>query len=114
MTANDLILIDRGYKRYNPDPRIHRYMSDMFQKRFDDDVGKKYFITVYKYPETIAPNGQLIPEAYECELYLESLNNNCPVQILFYSGWTIEQVEERAEEIFQTGKYDYYERWDEC
>ena len=35
-------LLSRGYREFKPGPFDGEYVEKMFQKRFDDDVGKKY------------------------------------------------------------------------
>ena len=45
MTDNDII--DSGYKECSMP--IIKHASRFFQKRFDDNIGKKYFIDIYRY-----------------------------------------------------------------
>ena len=52
MMVNNQMLLERGYTRYDPDPCIHLYISDLFQKRFDDDIGVKCI------PDECKPEGQ--------------------------------------------------------
>ena len=54
MTPDDWIAA--GYKRYEVRNKQMNKLADfLLQKRFDDDVGKKYFITVYCYDRTKYP-----------------------------------------------------------
>ena len=54
MTPDDWIAA--GYKRYEVRNKQTNKLADfLLQKRFDDDVGKKYFITVYCYDRTKYP-----------------------------------------------------------
>lgn len=48
---------------------------------------------------------------YSCQLYKK--DTHAPVNMEFFSDWTIEQVEKFVEKLFQNGELDYYERWDE-
>lgn len=115
----DDYFLDRGYKKYSRTP----FQSDMtlynFQKRFDDDVGKKYFIDVNKITnewmkEWNKKQSWYTPYSYtySCQLYRK--DTHAAVDMEFFSDWTIDQVEEFVERLFQNGELDYYEKWDEC
>ena len=115
----DDYFLDREYKKYNKTP----FQSDMilynFQKRFDDDVGKKYFIDVHKATnewmrEWDKQQSWYTPYSYtySCQLYRK--DTHAAVDMEFFSSWTIDQVEEFVENLFQSGKLDYYEKWCEC
>ncbi len=116
---NDEYFLNRGYKKYdrtpfqNPDMYLYN-----FQKRFDDDIGKKYFINIHKITNEWMSESQKQQEwykpyhyTYSCQLYKK--DTHAPVYMEFFSDWTIEQVEEFVERLFQNGELDYYERWDE-
>ena len=47
-TMTDEYLLERGYKQYKPTQFDNESVVARFQKRFDDDFGKKYFIDVLK------------------------------------------------------------------
>lgn len=115
----DDYFLDHGYKKYNKTP----FQSDMilynFQKRFDDDVGKKYFIDVHKATnewmrEWDKQQSWYTPYSYtySCQLYRK--DTRAAVDMEFFSSWAIDQVEEFVENLFQSGKLDYYEKWCEC
>lgn len=115
----DDYFLDHGYKKYNKTP----FQSDMilynFQKRFDDDVGKKYFIDVHKATnewmrELDKQQSWYTPYSYtySCQLYRK--DTHAAVDMEFFSSWTIDQVEEFVENLFQSGRLDYYEKWCEC
>lgn len=54
MTPDDWIAA--GYKRFDVANKEMNKLADfLLQKRFDDDKGKKYFITVYCYDRTKYP-----------------------------------------------------------
>lgn len=101
-------LLNRGYHRYAP-TRFHADgITDCFQKRFDDKKGKKYFINVNKWEGWYHPTtNELFAPAYEYEIVFTK--NGAPIRMLFYSNWTIEDVEVEAERIWATMGYDYYE-----
>ena len=35
-----------------------------------------------------------------------------PINLTFHSSWTIEQIEQYVEKMFQLGLFDYYEKWE--
>ena len=45
----DEYIIEKGYKEFEPSPLKNNSISKCFQKRFDDENGKKYFITINKW-----------------------------------------------------------------
>ena len=49
---------------------------------------------------------------YSCQLYRK--DTHAAVDMEFFSSWTIDQVEEFVENLFQSGRLDYYEKWCEC
>lgn len=108
-----------GYKKYDKS----QFDSDItiynFQKRFDDEKGKKYFIDVHKVSNEWFSVSEKNKEryvsysyTYSCQLYKKG--THAPVNMEFFSDWTIDQVEEFVEKLFQNGELDYYEEWDEC
>lgn len=114
----DEYFLKRGYKKYN----TTRFQPDIvicnFQKRFDDNAGKKYFIDIHKHSnewlrEQDKQQDWYTPYSYEysCQLYRK--DSHAAVNMEFFSDWTIEQVEEFVEKLFQNGELDYYERWEE-
>ena len=53
---DDEYLLERGYKEYLPNPVLdNESIVKKFQKRFDDDFGKKYFIDVTKWSHDYVP-----------------------------------------------------------
>lgn len=117
-TYTDEYFINRGYEkwdRYNLQPDI---VMCNFQKRFDDEVGKKYFIDVQKISHDWMPDHlkstdsyTLYEYTYSCQVYKK--DTHAALNMEFFSDWSIEQVEEFIERLFQNGELDYYERWDE-
>lgn len=107
-------LIARGYHEYLPSPLDHQGIQRCFQKRFDDEIGKKYFINVHEWESIRHPHtGEITGPSYEYEVYLETEEEHDPVRILFYSSWNIEKVEKYLDHLFSTGGYAYYEKWED-
>lgn len=109
-------LLNRGYKKYNPTPFDNKSVVSRFQKRFDDDFGKKYFIDVLKWSQEYVATDKRDkwwkPFVYEYEMQITMGENENPINIAFFSSWTIEEVEEFAESFFERMKPNYYESWD--
>ena len=51
----DEYLLEQGYKKYNPTPFDNKSVVARFQKCFDDDFGRKYFIDVLKWSYNCVP-----------------------------------------------------------
>ena len=111
MTDKDII--ERGYAEYKPTIFDH-HVEKCFQKRFDDEIGKKYFIDIKKYEPIVHPDtGEAYQHSYEYETQLHNVDDE-PVNLTFFAGWTMEKVEDYVKQLFDTGLFQYYERWDEC
>ena len=110
----DKEILDKGYHGYKCTPFDKDYVECRFQKRFDDEIGKKYFIEIIKYGQWRHPSTyELMGDTYEYEVYLEPKNYKGAIRILFYAGATLDEVEKQVEELFATGNYEYYEKWEE-
>ena len=113
----DQYLLDRGYKQYQPSPLDNDSIVVKFQKRFDDEFGKKYFIDVAKWSHDYVPVYQRDewwkPFSYAYHLYVSMFEEEKPIWFEFGTSWTVEEVEEFAENFFNKMKPNYYESWDE-
>lgn len=109
--------INKGYHAYNPTPFDSNSVEKRYQKRFDDEIGKKYFIDIIVWDNSFVPQDRRdkwwSPFGYEYSTQLYRKDSHDAVDFLFHSSWTLEQVEEHLEKLFDTGLYDYYEKWDE-
>lgn len=116
---NDEYFIERGYKKYSPTPHLDNdSVVTKFQKRFDDDFGKKYFIDIEKWSHDYIPvhhrDKWWKPFSYSYNLYVTMFEEEKPIFLEFGTSWTIEEVEKFAENFFEKIKPNYYETWDEC
>lgn len=113
---DDEYLLGLGYKEYEPTKFDNDSIITRFQKRFDDDFGKKYFINVVKWSNYYVPESRRDKwwkaYSYEYEVQVEMRDEN-PLNLCFFSSWTIEKVEEFMETFFEKMKPNYYESWDE-
>lgn len=117
MTDQDFI--QRGFKQFPPTPRLDPdSMETHFQKRYDDEVGKRYFITVNKWKEFEHPYTHEKFEStyeYSVQLYKKSGRHDAKaVDFLFHSTWTLDEVEDYMQKLFETGLFEYYEKWEDC
>lgn len=114
----DEYLLEHGYKEYPPFPYESNSVVANFQKRFDDNYGKKYFINVAKWSHDYVPvdkrDSWWTPYSYEYKAHFTMFEEEKGITLTFHSGWTLEEVEEFVENFFNTVKPNYYETWSEC
>lgn len=108
--VSDQTFLDKGFTKYKPDYSFdNRDIEACFQKRYDDEQGKKYFITAKKWSGFTHPyTGETFNPAYEYHIQLLSKDDRNAVDLLFHSSWELEDVEKYVEEIWKTGLFDYY------
>lgn len=103
----------RGYKQYERTPFDSQSVNCRFQKRFDDDKGKKYFIDVVEWSEFRHPHtGDIFPVSYEYECQLYKGGSHDAFDVQFHSSWVLDDVEAFVEKLFVSCGCDYYELWD--
>lgn len=106
---------EKGYKKYNPTPFDNEGIEARFQKRFDDEKGKRYFIDIVKWSGFTHPHtGKKFPPSYEYETQMYQKGTHNAVDFEFHSSWSLEEVEAFMEKQFETGMFDYYEEWCEA
>lgn len=110
---NDEMIIAKGYKECGAS-LLNKSIIQIFQKRFDDDIGKKYFIDINKWSWKEFGREELPDYTYEFEIQLYSKDLHEPLNLNFFSGWDIDKVERYVESIWNNGMFDYYEKWSEC
>lgn len=107
---NNEMLIKAGYKKYAPPSVWGDFVEVLFQKRFDDEIGKKYFIDVKKCTSRYYDEPH-----YEVEVQLYQKDTHNAMDITWLHGWeSIKEIENFMEKFWNNEEYDYYERWDEC
>lgn len=115
---NDEYILERGYKPYKPNPVLDSdSIVAKFQRRFDDDFGKKYFIDIAKWSHDYIPENRRdkwwTPFSYTYHLYVSMFEEEKPIYFEFGTSWTLEEVENFTEEFFEKMKPNYYENWNE-
>lgn len=102
-------IIERGFKEFPPKP-IDPHNVRCFQKRYDDEYGKKYFININKWSSMRHPyTGVSLEVSYEYDVQLYKKGSHDPVDLLFHNGWTINDVECYIQALWDTGLFEHYE-----
>lgn len=113
----DEYLFEHGYKKYQPTTFDNECVVARFQKRFDDDFGKKYFIDILRWSNDYIPISHRGEDwelySYEYEMHFSMYSEEKSLNITLFNSWTLEEVEIFAENFFNTMKPNYYENWDE-
>ena len=107
--------LDAGYKRYDRD--FLNKSDFLLQKRFDDEVGKKYFIDVWVYkPKHVyyAGNYALLAVSFQPEVQFQR-GEDMPLNMTFImnNDSTIAEVEQQVECLWLFLEKPYYGRWSE-
>lgn len=90
---NENELLEKGYKIYPPTVIDSPNMQRLFQKRVKDCNGDTlYFIDIKEYGGT--------ETRYEYEIYLYQNRTHKPLKLLFYNGWSLDDVEMYANLIY--------------
>lgn len=103
-------LIPLGFHEYKPTNLHHEGIITCFQKRYDDDFGKKYFIDIDVWDWRCYPQ---IPERYHPSIkgqYYQAETHNA-VNFEFID-WELEAVEQWIDKMFELGLLEHYEKWD--
>lgn len=104
----DKILLQKGFKQFLPNRIVSNNIEICFQKRYDDNIGKRYFITINKWK----PIGT-DPASYEYTTQFYNNINHDAINMTFHNSWKLEDVETYLNKLWETGLFDYYERFNE-
>ena len=103
----------KGYTRYNPTDFDKDIVLARYQKCFRDDKGKKYFINALKIDMRFIPEDRRDeywkPYHFEYDLQVSVDDDEKPINLQFFSNWTLDKVEEFVEDFFTKMKINYYE-----
>ena len=113
----DEYLFEHGYTKYPPTPFDDKYVVARFQKRFDDDFGKKYFINILRWSRDYIPMSYRGEDfeiyGYEYEIPFSMYKEEKSLEIKLFNNWTLKEVEIFVEDFFEKMKPNYYENWDD-
>lgn len=117
-------LLDNGYEEFKSNS-IRRKAHRAFQKRVDNDIGKKYFITIYYY-NSFTDN--INRESYKIDLQFNKTVNDIELthditifefgeydekeKVLKYDKINIKDIEDHIEDIWLKNNFNYYELWE--
>lgn len=109
LTRNQLLAA--GYKPFSQ-RNLKQFTSQFYQKRFDDSVGKKYFITIAEYDNREHQDRipQLKDFSYAPESQFETRGVTFEVEML--SPESVEQMEMFFEDMWTSMMCEHYERWE--
>lgn len=117
IVITDEYIKEHGFKEYNPTRFDNDSVILRFQKRYDDDFGKKYFIDILKWDNSYVPADRRDkwwkPYLYTYETQITMFKDCKAMNFEFFSDWTLEQVEKFMEDLFEKMKVNYYESWND-
>lgn len=103
-------LIPLGFHEYKPTQFDKNYVVTCFQKRYDNEVGKKYFIDAkvidFTFTDKVPMKFHL---SYSCQLYQKDTHEAFNIEFI---DWGIKEIEEFINKMFDNNMLDYYEYWD--
>lgn len=102
-------LLRGGYKQYLSDePYLGHSTNQLFQKRIVDDLGTRYFINVYYYPEQRIEY-YFCPECIQVEVQFKDADDE--VINVTLSEKSIDKFEKKLQTMFEVLNLEYYERY---
>lgn len=110
----DQYILEKEYTQYKPTPLDNESIVARFQKCFKDKLGKKYFIDVIKWSNNYIPVNKRdkywepFTYCYETQVTLD--DDTKTLNLEFFSNWSLEDVEQFMENMFDKMKLDYYEK----
>ena len=105
-------LTERGYVRFKPSAIDNECVTDLYQKKFSDEHGIRYFITIKRW-DMSRYNDALhkYEPSFEYTTQLYKKGSHAAVNVEFFDAWTLEEAEEYLQWMFESGKFDYYEEY---
>lgn len=116
LTLQDWLAAD--YKRH--DQTTHNLSDFLLQKRFDDELGKKYFINAWVYEhfnkEYYRVNPHMSEVSFSPEVQFRRDEENKPtmdVSLICYESTTIAEIEQQVECLWLFLEKPYYKKFSE-
>jgi hypothetical protein len=117
MQITEELLKKAGYKEFHSNWKNSDCYIKSFQKRFDDELGKKYFITLDMYDYS----KRVLEYTFDCDsqMYIErdkkdgEYKNEITFNVNYFVDCysTIEEMEQFFEKIWLTMSCRHYEKW---
>lgn len=98
-------LLERGYGEYEPS-RFDKGVERVFQKHFDDDYGKRYYLDIKMYAQYADPYGlEESGPVFDvfAQMYRKDTHN--AVNLSCLRDWSIVDAEAFFEELFESGMF---------
>lgn len=110
LTKQDLL--EAGYKPFKS--KVKLYTDQGYQKRFDDEKGKRYFITVWEYDNReFQDRAPALPDfSYAPDSQFDS--NGVTFDVNMIGADSVEHMEAFFERTWSSMDCDYYEKWSEA
>lgn len=106
LTNNDLIAA--GYKPFTQ-RNLKEFTNSFYQKRFDDENGKKYFITVAEYDNSKYLKEYINLSEFSYEADCQFVSNGVTFNVDMLNPESIQQMEEFFEKMWYNLGCEYYE-----
>ena len=110
------ILLEKGYNEfknsYIENTKPITYICSC-QRRFDDDIGKKYFITLDLHDYSRLTSQYAKSWSVNVQFYISG-GTTFNVEYFIYDNTTIQMIEAFYEKLWGVMGCRYYETWDEC
>ncbi len=106
-------LLEAGYKQYQV---YHKEFTKIgYQKLFEDERSKKYYITLYEYDNRRwkSAERQMPDFSYAPDSQFQSNGTTFNVQTLCDASKTVQDVQEFYERLWVSIGCDYYKEWEE-
>jgi hypothetical protein len=108
-------LLDNGYRKHCSLNYTTFHSTDtLYQKRIDDDVGKRYYINAWYYPCKDWNNGNISPESIMVEVQLKDQDGDAYLTVSPWVNNDIVKAEEIIDRIWLSERCGYDEKWGEC
>lgn len=100
-------LLNNGFYEFPLGDSAHHLVTANFQKKYTDEIGKKYFINVdvwdWRMFADVDANYSI---SFKGQFYQSGTHNALNIDFLY---WNLEQVESFIENMFNAGFIEYYE-----
>lgn len=104
-------LVPLGFHEYSPTRFDSSGVCICFQKRYDDERGKKYFLNAkvydFTFTDKVRENYHI---SFSCQLYQKGTHDALNIEFI---DWNIDQIEKFVDNLFDTGMLEHYETWEE-
>ena len=105
--------LEKGYKRFENNLSLNRSAFGL-QKRFDDELGKKYYITVWVYDYSKIDSAMGLRFAPDVQFVLKSTGEYVDIKLHQGTNTSVDSIETFYENLWKVLDCKYYELWSEA